>query len=65
MNETKQPEPATPQKRVETIVGSIGLCAFGTFVLGSLFGAPWPAAVASCGLSAMGIGVSYFRLRRA
>ena len=64
MNDQKPCEPVTPHKRVETTVGSIGLCAFGTFVLGALFGAPWPAAVACCGLSVMGIGVAYFMLRR-
>jgi len=64
VDEAKQTGPATPLKRVESTVGSIALCAFGTLVLGSLFGAPWPAAVAACGLSVMGIGVSYFMLRR-
>ena len=64
MNETQPTQADTPHKRVETIVGSIGLYAFGTFVLGSVFGAPWPAAVAVCGLSFMGVGVAYFMLRR-
>jgi hypothetical protein len=63
-NEKKQPEPETPRKQVVTVVTSIAGFAFGTLVLGSLMGAPWPAAVASCGISAMGVGVAYFLLRR-
>ncbi len=51
-------------KNVFTVVSSIAGFAFGTFVLGALFAAPWPGAVASCGLSVMGVGVAYFMLHR-
>jgi predicted phage tail protein len=61
--EKKQTESETFNKQVLTAVGTIAAFAFGTFVLGALFDAPWPAAVASCGLSIMGVGVAYFLLR--
>jgi len=63
--EKKLPESETPHKQAVTAVTAIAACAFGCFCLGSLSGAPWPAAVASCGLSAMGVGVAYVMLRRA
>jgi uncharacterized membrane protein YccC len=60
----KQTGSETLNKQLLTGVGTIAGFAFGTFVLGALFDAPWPAAVASCGLSVMGVGVAYFMLRR-
>jgi len=55
----------TPQQKVGSVVTAIAGCALGTFALGAALGAPWPAAIASCGLSGMGVGVAYFMLRRA
>lgn len=55
----------TPHSNVMNVVMIIAMCAFGTFALGAFLGAPWPAAVASCGLSVMGVGVAYVMLRRA
>ena len=60
----KQTGSETLNKQLLTGVGTIAGFAFGTFVLGALFDAPWRAAVASCGLSVMGVGVAYFMLRR-
>lgn len=54
----------TPHKQVKKVVETIGYCAVGIFLFGAYSGASWPAAVACCGLSVMGIGVSYFMLRR-
>ncbi len=47
----------------KTVLG-VASFACGTFVVGSLFGSPWPAAVASCGISVMGLGVAIVMLRR-
>ena len=63
VGEKKQTESQTLNKQVLTAVGTIAAFAFGTFVLGALFDAPWPTAVASCGLSVMGVGVAYILLR--
>jgi hypothetical protein len=62
-SENKQTELATSSNHVAKAVTTIALCAFGTFCLGAIQ-APWPAAVASCGLSVMGVGVAYVMLRR-
>jgi hypothetical protein len=51
-------------EQITTAVILIAGCAGGTFYLGAVCGAPWPAALASCGISAMGVGVAYFMLRR-
>jgi hypothetical protein len=64
VDDKKQTGSETLNKQLLTGVGTIAGFAFGTFVLGALFDAPWPAAVASCGLSVMGVGVAYFMLRR-
>jgi hypothetical protein len=61
----KPSEPKTPHKHTTEAVTLIAMCAFGTFVLGAFLGAPWPGAVASCGISVMGAGVAYIMLRRA
>ncbi|MGD1089541.1 MAG: hypothetical protein ABR955_12590 [Verrucomicrobiota bacterium] len=63
--DTKRTEAETPHKNVATAVILIAGCAAGTFYLGAVCGAPWPAAVASCGLSVMGVGVAYVMMRRA
>jgi hypothetical protein len=54
----------TPHKQVKKVVETIGYCAVGIFLFGAYSGASWPAAVAVCGLSLMGVGVAYFMLRR-
>jgi hypothetical protein len=60
----KKPATAqTPHQHVEKAVATIAGCALATFCLGA-FESPWPAAVASCGLCVMGVGVAYFMLRR-
>jgi hypothetical protein len=64
ISEKKQPEAESPHKHVATVVTMIATCAFGTLALGAMLGAPWPAAVASCGLCVMGVGVAYVMLRR-
>jgi len=51
-------------EQIATVLTLIAGCAGGTFYLGAVCGAPWPAALASCGISAMGVGVAYFMLRR-
>jgi hypothetical protein len=61
--EKKQTEAETPHQHVAKTVRTIGICALATFCLGSIQ-SPWPAAVASCGLSIMGVGVAYVMLRR-
>ena len=53
----------TPHKHVTNTVVAIAFCAFLIFFFGAGM-APWPAAIAVCGLSAMGVGVAYFMLRR-
>jgi hypothetical protein len=63
IGEMNQTEAETPHKHVATAVILIAGCAAGTFYLGAVCGAPWPAAVASCGLSVMGVGVAYFMMR--
>jgi hypothetical protein len=60
--EKKQTEAETPHKHVAKAVITIAICALATFWLGSIQ-IPWPAAVASCGLSVMGVGVAYAMLR--
>ncbi|HWD93222.1 MAG TPA: hypothetical protein VG938_12835 [Verrucomicrobiae bacterium] len=55
----------TPHKHAVTAVTTIAGCAFGTFALGAVVNQAWPAAVASCGLSMMGVGVAFVLLRRA
>ena len=61
----KPSEPETPHKHTTVVVTTIASCAFGSFVLGAVLGAPWPGAVAACGLSVMGVGVAYVMLHRA
>jgi hypothetical protein len=61
--EKKQTEAQTPHQHVAKAVTTIAICALATFCLGSIQ-SPWPAAVASCGLSVMGVGVAYVMLRR-
>ena len=51
-------------KHVTGTISTIAGCAFLTFILGSLWGSPWPAAAASCGLCVMGLGVAFFMTRR-
>jgi uncharacterized membrane protein YccC len=63
--DTKQTEAETPHKHVARAVVTVAGFAFGTFILGAISDAPWPAAVASCGLSVMGVGVAYVMMRRA
>ena len=63
--EKKQTEAETPHKYAATAVTMIAGCAFGTFVLGAVVGEAWPAAVASCGLSIMGVGIADVTLHRA
>ena len=65
IKDQKQTEPETPHKHATAAVATIAMCAFGTFVLGAVTGEAWPAAVASCGLSIMGVGVAYVMLHRA
>jgi hypothetical protein len=60
MSENKQ----IKGEQIATVLILIAGCAGGTFYLGAVCGAPWPAALASCGISAMGVGVAYFMLRR-
>jgi hypothetical protein len=43
---------------------SVAGCAVAVFAVGAFFGAAWPAAVAACGISVMGIGVAFFMLKR-
>jgi hypothetical protein len=59
-----QPQSETPQKHVATIIAKIAVCASVTFAVGAFLEAPWPGAVASCGLSLMGVGVAIVMLRR-
>jgi putative flippase GtrA len=47
------------QKTAANAGVSIAGCALATFVFGAVLDAAWPAAVAACGISAMGIGVVY------
>jgi hypothetical protein len=61
--EMKQTEVGTPHRHVAITVVVIAFFSFATFMLGSIQ-SPWPAAIASCGLSAMGAGVAYVMLRR-
>ena len=61
--EKRPTEAETPHKSVTNAVAVIAFCAFLLFFFGAGM-APWPAAVAVCALSAMGIGVAYFMLRR-
>ena len=65
VGEEKAAVSKTPHQHVVAVVGTIAGFAFGTYVLGALLGAPWPAAVASCGLSVMGMAVAIVMLRRA
>lgn len=60
----KPSEPETPHKHAAAAVTTIAMCAFGAFALGAVVGEAWPAAVACCGLSIMGVGVAYVMLRR-
>jgi hypothetical protein len=60
-----QNEPDTSHQHAVKAITTIAGCAFGTFVLGAALNEAWPAAVASCGLSIMGVGVAYVLLRRA
>ena len=60
----KEKPAETPQNKVMNAVVVIALAAFGTMVLGSLTGAPWPAAVAACGMCLMGVGAAWFSMRR-
>jgi hypothetical protein len=57
-------QPDTVHGHVSKTVLGVASFACGTFVVGSIFAAPWPAAVASCGISVMGLGVGFFMLRR-
>jgi uncharacterized membrane protein YccC len=66
IGEMNQTEAETPHKHAAYTVIVIAICAVFTFFLGAgPCEAPWPAAVASCGLCSMGVGVVYFMLRRA
>lgn len=38
-------------------------CAVAMFVVGAALGAAWPGAVASCGVSLMGVDVTWVMLR--
>ncbi len=60
----KTPERECPEKHLVAAVTSIAVCAFGIFFVGVFYDAAWPAAVATCGLSAMGVGVAYLALKR-
>ena len=61
----KQPaEPESAHKHTTSTVTMIAMCAFGAFALGAMVGQAWPAAVACCGLSLMGVGVAYIMLGR-
>ena len=55
----------TPHENVGSVVVPIATCASLTFLGGAFLSDPWAAAVASCGLSLMGVGVAYLMLRRA
>ncbi len=57
-------EAAAAHKHVATMAAGVATCAFGTFVLGALLGAAWPAAVVACGLAVMGLGVAWIMMRR-
>jgi hypothetical protein len=59
-----QAQPETVHKHVVGAVSTIAGCALVTFILGALWSSPWPAAVASCGLCVMGLGVAFFMTRR-
>jgi len=61
-NKTAEPESA--HKQTTATVSTIAMCAFGAFALGAMVGQAWPAAVACCGLSLMGVGVAYIMLGR-
>lgn len=51
------------RNNIVAVLGTVALSAFGIFAFGALFDAAWPAAVACCGLSLMGIGAAYFMTR--
>jgi hypothetical protein len=50
-------EKAEARKAATKVAEVAGCCAFATLVMGAFFGAPWPAAVASCGVSVMGMAI--------
>jgi hypothetical protein len=62
-----EPLPVTERSEIHkttaNTVMAIAGCALATFVMGVIFEAAWPAAVASCGISLMGIGVAWVMLR--
>jgi hypothetical protein len=69
---TVQAAPAVPCandaqrfERVKEVVREVGGGAALIYLLGAFFGAAWPAAVASCGLSLLGIGAVVVLTRRA
>ncbi|HWX21723.1 MAG TPA: hypothetical protein VN578_17600 [Candidatus Binatia bacterium] len=61
------PQVAEKDPALKSVAGttvSIAGCALAAFVFGAIFDAAWPGAVAACGISAMGVGVAFFMLRR-
>lgn len=64
---TSAQTPARDKEPVHTAIGNtaIGIagCAVAAFVIGAVFDAAWPGAVAACGISAMGVGVAWFTSR--
>ena len=54
----------TPHKHTVAAITTIAGCALGTFAIGACVNEAWPAAVASCGLSVMGVGVAWVLVRR-
>lgn len=70
MSETTSnvPEPpVTEQNEIHKLTANTAMaiagCALATFVVGAAIGAAWPAAVASCGISVMGVGVAWVMVR--
>jgi hypothetical protein len=53
------------RKSVEVTVCAVAFCALSMVIGGTFLGAPWPAAIAACALSAMGAVVGYFQLKSA
>lgn len=47
---------AAPKTAMNTAI-SIAACALAAFAFGCIMSAPWPGAVAACGISVLGIGV--------
>lgn len=62
--EGKQTQSETPHKHVAITIAKIAVCASVTFAVGAFLSEAWPAAVASCGLCVMGVGVAFIMLRR-